>query len=278
MMKKTQLIVALAAATGASGAFAFAYDSTTDQPVGTAAIERHAVSFTTEVTDCSTSFDLTGDTVPDNACLLAESQDSEFSASFEVANATTCSNGLGAACIAANVADTYTDGTALTNLGAAWLHSPANTNPLGGRDIPLTTTFSDFSNYTTDANGKITSGVVVADSDFTSLSTIGVFFFPEQRIRTYRGDTTSSFYNNACATNLGVSFEACIAINPSTDPADQAANPSIVPASEQDFDYLTADVSGTSSKAVPVPAFAAAALGLGLVGVTIASGRRRSLK
>ena len=35
MMKKTQLIVALAAATGASGAFAFAYDSTTDQPVGT---------------------------------------------------------------------------------------------------------------------------------------------------------------------------------------------------------------------------------------------------
>lgn len=274
-MKKTKLIAALAGLAAASNVMAFSYDGGDDAPVGTAAIERHAVAFTTELTDCSNSFDLNGDTTvdaADNACLIAQSNDSEFTAAFEVANATTCSNGLGAACIPANVADTYTDGTALTNLGAAWLHAPNNTNPLGGRDIPLTTTFSDDSNYGTDANGKIVSGFVVADSDFTTLSTIGVFFFPEHRIRTYRGDTTSPLWNAACGTDLGVSFESCIAID--ADPL----TPDIIPASEQDFDYMTMPAGSGGSKSVPVPAFAAAALGLGLIGVTIASSRRRKLK
>lgn len=271
-MKKTQLITAIAGLAAAANVFAFGYQSDTDAPVGTAAIERHAIQFTTELTDCSASFDLTGDTVPDNACLLAQSNDSEFTAAFENVNLTTCSNGLGAACIAANVADTYTDGTNLTALGDARLHAPQSTNPLGGRDIPLVTSFSDDSAYGTDADGKITSGVIVADSDFTTLSTVGVFFFPEMIIRTYRGDSASPLWNAACTTDINANFESCIAVDADPATAD------IIPASEQSFDYLTVPMGQGGSKSVPVPAFAAAALGLGLIGITIVSSRRRSLK
>ena len=263
-MKKLHLITGLTFAVASSAVFALGYNSDNDAPVGTAAVERHAIQFTTEEADCFVAPGV------GNVCVAAGSQDSEFTVVFENNNLTSCDSAAGV-CVPVNVADTYPDGSELASLGQARVHSPNNTT--GGllRDLPLTTSFSDLSSYSTDANGKISSGVIVADSDFAGVGTIGVFFFPEMVVRTYRGVTTFAEFNAACATDLTMPFFACGSAAP--DGTDD-----VIAASESNFDYVTTPMGQGGSKAVPVPAYAAAALGLGLVGITIASSRRRSVR
>lgn len=269
-MKKLQLITGLTLAVASSSVFALGYTSTTDAPVGTSLVERHAIQFTTEASDCFDS-----PLVGGNVCVGAGSQDSEFTVVFENNNLTTCVSPAGT-CDPNNVADSYVDGTNLAPLGAARVHSPNNTT--GGilRDLPLATTFSDLSSYGTDANGKITSGVIIADSDFAGVGTIGVFFFPEMIVRTFRGVSTSPEFDVTCATNLGATFSDCGSdiLGGEIDGTND-----VIGASEQSFDYVTTPMGQSdASKAVPVPAYAAAALGLGLVGITIASSRRRTVR
>lgn len=264
-MKKLQLAATLAGMVATSSVFALGYSSSTDAPAGTALVERHAVQFTTEESDCFVAPGV------GNVCVAAGSQDSEFTVVFENNNLSTC-DAAGGVCNPVNTADAYTDATNLTPLGSARLHAPNNTT--GGilRDLQLVTSFNDsLTSYGTDANGKITSGIIVADSDFAGVGTIGVFFFPEMIIRTYRGVSTFAEFNSACALDLAQPFFACGSAAP--DGTDD-----VIAASEQSFDYVDTPMGAGSSKAVPVPAFAAAALGLGLIGITVATSRRRRLK
>lgn len=246
--------------------FGLAYDSTTDAPGGTAELEHHAFVFKTELANCaSTAF-----------CSAAGSIDSDFISVFSLTNTTTCSAALGT-CSAVNVADTYTGaGGASTNGGGVptdvftRVHSP-NCN-VGGpipclRDILLNTSFDEW-NFTANEIGKLSSGYVIADSDFAGNGTIGAFNLDTMIVRTYRGTTADATFNSACAVDPNADYLTCMAATQTTGPA-----------TEQPFQYITTPMSDLElAKAVPVPAFAAAILGLGLVAITVLTGRRRQVK
>ena len=243
-----------------------AYD-TSEAGVGTSGLERHVVHLYTTPDNCF-------ETGSGNSCELAGTDFSEFSFILELQNKTTCSNAPTAGdCIAANVADNYDGATDLGLLGSAGganLHVPnfPGATGLPAFDTVLPFSFRSATNFNTSALGKITDGVVLADSGLTATGTIGVFFWPEQIIRTYRGDSSSANFNIPCATDLSQDFLTC-------GGTAGDASTHVTPAAEQPFAYVTAEPS--TGKAVPVPAFAAAALGLGLVATTILTGRRRNV-
>jgi len=251
--------------------FGLGYDSAgDDKPTGARASEVHGVQFTTRLSDC-----------PDPAvCAAAASGDSEFTAILEVQNLSTCASPTGT-CTPATAVDNYVGdlGTAVSGVAPASPYTniflPAC--PVGAaaclRDLPLSSTFYDW-DFTTDANGKIVSGHAIADSTFATSGTVGVFVWPEKVIRTYRGDASTGLATQAavdCAVDLSQDFTTCW--------IDDAATPADGPSAEQDFEYVTyPESTGDLTKTVPVPAFAAALLGLGLVAITVMTGRRRQIK
>lgn len=117
-------------------------------------------------------------------------------------------------------------------------------------------------------NGKILSGHYVSQS-------------------VYNGTTFDVFYS--LSLRKAVSMEGCT--TPPTpaeaitsfslvDPSTYAINSCVI-ASFANLNYHTCDTTlecGQFEKSIPVPAFAAATLGLGLVGLTYLSGRRRKIK
>lgn len=115
--------------------------------------------------------------------------------------------------------------------------------------------------FTTGPNGKIIDGWIVHESLFGSVFTTFVDF------------TNSAFcsMSGGTAVDVNVSSIRTSGCNPTgTAPLTWDAT--------HNFAYVTCDITsecGQLSKSVPVPAFAAAALAIGLVGVTALTRRRR---
>ncbi|MBT8138401.1 MAG: hypothetical protein KJP25_01430 [Gammaproteobacteria bacterium] len=160
-----------------------------------------------------------------------------------------------------------------------FLHAPAG-GPI--YDNISQDVIPDIMNICTNAEGKIVSG------NYGFFTFVG---FNVYSITTYDGDDrfAITFENGTRGNsneNVPTAAEAAQVIadfNAGTlNFADTygATNDWIV-GSLVNFAYETCDIlyeCGQFNKAVPVPAFAAAALGLGLIGITLVTGRRRAIK
>ena len=269
--------------------FALGYDSSSDAPSGGREDELHAVQATTEAGDCAPDPANPGTTFCDSSF----SNDSEFTSIFVVDNASPCvpiaalggacrNVGAGVGAVSANVTDNYSGGafeaavgpTPTVQYGSVFLPDCPEAAAAGAcfREFSLTSTFYSW-NFNTAANGMITDGFLIADSNFGSgAATAGVFIFPELVFRTYRGAAPAGFPTVAdrdCVVDPNADYLTCWA----------SASAGTGPSSESQFDYLTyPSVDFQLVKSVPVPAFAAAILGLGLVGITLLTGHRRKIK
>lgn len=141
---------------------------------------------------------------------------------------------------------------------------------------------TDFE-FTSNLEGKIIGGWMQMRSDYTPFGAsvlCQMFDFDNQVATSYEGDPLLGG-----ADTCQITIDQVRGIQ---DPANPAAgNPAGWVATVDvnyisEFDYVTCDTSracgASGAKAVPVPAFAAAALGLGLLGVTLVTGRRRKIK
>lgn len=286
-MKFNKLTAAILGSIAASSTMAINYDGA-EPPVGSRLAEWHAFSATSSSgTECAPSGDNCG-----------SSLESEFQAIITVLNKSSCT-ALTGVCTNNPGADSYANGDtvsffdatvpgvvaapALSVLGAHF-HAPAcdYTNDLTcGRDFNLTNIICDY-NFTTDENGKINSGFIVAESSLGGAAPIiGQFNFDN-------GSAELRSYGVACdidaSGNLTNFDQTCLA-DPTQTPVGGAEGcftgtgfetDNGVHRTTQPVDYVTAVAGG--GKAVPMPAYAAAALGLGLVGVTVLTGRRKALK
>ena len=120
---------------------------------------------------------------------------------------------------------------------------------------------------TTDVQGKITGGWVFNESNSPS--------------------TGEPVYNfNSFDKRRAITLNVCTGGEPTIGDAEAVMDGGAVPAGctlthHGDLAYETCDLTdecGQLSKSVPVPAFAAAALALGLAGITLVTSRRRSIK
>lgn len=269
-MKAIKLVAGGIGLIASMSTFGFGYDGVSNPIAGTSGIERHAfVNFGDPAGCLNPAF-----------CAGADSDNSESQIQLTVTNTSTCTLPTGP-CIAANVVDTYQGTGGAATLGVAptvdsfQIHSPECDQPTNtncGRDLPLVTALAGW-DFITDATGKITSGYLYGDSGFGSpAGTVGVFILEAdgtKELRTYRGGSSQLIL--ACAIDINA--------DPSTCWTDDPGTPLDGPAGASSFAYITVPmVEGSLNKAVPVPAFAAAALGLGLIAITVLTGRRRQIK
>lgn len=302
---KIKMIAATIAAAFSTSAFSIGYDAEGSPLSGDAQYERHVWQTYTAVCEAP----------PAGLCAATGSTDGEVLGIIGFSNASQCTLS-GGVCVptpatkdrycgnkagnpaigtpdcTGTPAGTTLDTSSVPNQDALWVYSPnaaAITSELGslqtavaavGADTGSTTTYAwDF---TTDVNGKIIcepgfDSFYVADTQYQSNTIVGIVNLCDTAsptgasLTTYVGDIT--LLDLSCI--LGAGGTANNVCNSGTygDPAGltySASNP---------LSYITEasdEVGG--GKAVPMPAFAAAALGLGLIGVTTLTGRRRQVK
>jgi len=148
--------------------------------------------------------------------------------------------------------------------------------PAGGNillEIPFTSTMQRYE-FLTDEEGKITSGFYLADFVFDGIPFL-LYVNIDERFFCGVGGGVFSDYDMAAvnASAASGSFDCLAGQLPGFFLSSAAS-----PAEGSALSYNTCDVRdacGGGGKAVPVPALAAATLGLGLVGVTLLTGRKK---
>lgn len=144
----------------------------------------------------------------------------------------------------------------------------------------------DVSNVCTSAEGKIVSGINIYSLNVGNGLQVAFSFDFDNRLQiAFLGNGpqgSGGDVNNlpSFADTAVITADVEAGIIPSGTFGDTNT---WVFSSSAPFAYLTCDLDprydcATSGKAVPVPAFAAAALGLGMVGVTFLTSRRRAVK
>lgn len=234
------------------------------------------------------------------ACQGASLQRSELIIHMELNNQSGCMT-PGVACSDPGIAttDTYNgskSGGASTQGGAAIGGTPAvpklglftpaksgiaTTAPhyinLGQDDINAFS-LTDWS-FQTNAAGKVTTGHIIGFIDLGPGSQIiGTFNFDTGTLTTYYGPEPTTAAEHACLINSP--HDADTDGVPTTDDncEDDLVAGGILSRNAA-FSYINAGEEELEfGKAVPVPAFAAAALGFGLIGITVLTGRRRQIK
>lgn len=292
-LNRMKLAVAAAAGIASSSAMAIGYDAASETVTGKTEREMHVwqVASLFEQGECTTA-----------VCLGLGGGNTEILGIIDVPNKTLCVEaGDGSCDTFPQVEDRYCGGAA---------PCAGHTNDLGQADTPDTaaftpdhkvlrvysanqtankfqslgtdTLFPDASgnlvpitkfhswDFTTAPNGKITSGYYIADTTFFGTTIIGIVDFDNRVLINMSGTIANvniSCYQN---TNTEAGYEACAALETGVTYSNFSdASYITIPDTEQDSDL---------AKSVPVPAFAAAALGLGLVGITAMTSRRRQLK
>lgn len=284
-----KLAVASAAMALTGGAFAMGYDSVETNPSGNRTVERHVWQTALEDGECT------------GLCQLTNSDNTEVQGIISIANATSCQEIGGLCDPLPTQVDIYCGGdlSSTTSCDADYgvgnysSNAPAQdmltvfapfANTLGGQDrypelgefgnpgANPTTTFAW--KLTTAENGKITDGWYVADTSYQGTTVIG--FVNMNDANTTTGHSLTTYYGTITSLDLD-----CFLDGNTTDctTGDFSMGPFATFSNFTALGYITAGVADIgSSKAVPVPAFAAAALGVGLVGITVLTGRRRQVK
>ena len=257
-MKKTMLSSAIAATVAVSASTAMAYDS--DVVVtGDRTTEVHMTRGDFAYADNGTS-----------------SVGAEMIQIYTVANATSLEG--------ANTQDNYTKtggpdlGIVTQEFVRVWL--PAAVPGTAGVEIPNGTGVEPTSyELFTDINGKILAEAPTPGDDPDGS---GSWFFNEST--GLAGDAVYNF--TSFKERRVITLNACTAPPSITDAISIMQTGGPIPAGcsltqHGDFAYQTCDTTdqcGGLDKAVPVPAFASAALALGLAGITLVTSRRRSIK
>jgi len=134
-------------------------------------------------------------------------------------------------------------------------------------------------NFQTNAAGKVTTGHIIGFINLgPGAQIIGTFNFDTGTLTTYYGPEPLTAAEHTCLINSP--HDPDTDGNPATDDncEDDLVNGGVLSRNAA-FSYINVGEEELEfGKAVPVPAFAAAALGLGLIGITILTGRRRQIK
>ena len=291
-MKKMKLAIASASMLAAGGAFALGYDADATTPSGDRLTERHVWQTALEPGECQ------------GLCTATNAEETEVLGIVNIANATGCTPAATTCTPAPAVPDTYCGGnlTSTTSCAADYpggfssnapvlqtvsVFSP-QADPSAGNSIeselgqdtaPITVPFAW--KIETNAIGKITAGWWLADTTFNGVTVIGFVNLSDSSAGT--GASLTTYYSNPAG--IATVDIDCFLDGDSTDcgidnggGGADFANGDVVFSNYTDASYITEACDEISGKAVPMPAFAAAALGLGLVGVTVLTGRRRQVK
>lgn len=273
-MKSNQIKLAITAATSiaaaalSTSAMSFAYQGTDElELLGTSPTELHAYTMRTrDGIEC----------VAGDPCDPGENTLDQV---FQIPNKTVCTGVVGTSCTGyPQVADNY------CSAGASSCTQDAD--DISGSHNPtfLVTRFYDASDngyldlnaisaidewdLRTNEKGMITSGWYLANTTLgPGVNIVGVIDFDRKIQINLRGDIANVDEDCYLAGADRAAWQAC------------ATAQGVTYSSFGNIAYMTVPMGqGGSEKAVPVPAYAAAALGLGLVGVTMLAGRRRKVQ
>ena len=298
-MKMIKLAIVSTAITLSSGSLAIGYDANSTQPSGDRITERHVWQTKLATSDCNSLC---------QALHLVGGEETEMIGIFSIANATGCTPSATQCNLAPAEADTYCGGNLSsttscdTDFGTGNYSSNAPNqdtlsqfsplaNPTGIPEQPISIEFGTDNVFLTapfawkletNVKGKITDGFYITEITFLGVSTLVAVNFSDASSST--GASLTVYTSNPTGSQT-IDID-CLLDGDSTDcNVDNGGggtdwiNGDVVFNNYTPLSYITGasdEVGG--AKAVPMPAFAAAALGLGLMGVSLLTGSRRRMK